>query len=82
MIERPIMLTVDAIIEINGGIVLVERKYPPLGWAIPGAFVDPGESLLEAVKRKALENIAFYHASILKQFFHWRKTSMRPVIDF
>ncbi len=52
--ETP-QLTVDAIIEINGGIVLVERRYPPEGWAIPGGFVDPGESLLEAVKREALE---------------------------
>lgn len=49
-------LTVDSIIEMNnGGIVLVERKYEPAGWAIPGGFVDPGESLLEAVKREALE---------------------------
>lgn len=49
-------LTVDAIIEMeNGGVVLVKRKYPPPGWAIPGGFVDPGESLLEAVKREALE---------------------------
>jgi len=53
--ETP-QVTVDAIIEMeNGGIVLVERKYPPAGWAIPGGFVDPGESLLEAVKREALE---------------------------
>ena len=48
-------LTVDAIIEIQNGIVLIERKYPPSGWAIPGGFVDPGESLLEAVKREAKE---------------------------
>lgn len=49
-------LTVDAIIEMdNGGIVLIERRYSPPGWAIPGGFVDPGESLLEAVKREALE---------------------------
>lgn len=49
-------LTVDAIIEMpDGGIVLVERKYVPEGWAIPGGFVDRGESLLEAVKREALE---------------------------
>ncbi len=49
-------ITVDAIIEMgSGGVVLVERKYPPRGWAIPGGFVDPGESLLEAVKREALE---------------------------
>jgi len=52
--ETP-QITVDAIIEMNDGIVLVERKYPPLGWAIPGGFVDKGESLLEAVKREALE---------------------------
>ena len=52
--ETP-QLTVDAIIEIDGGIVLIERKYPPSGWAIPGGFVDPGESMLEAVKREALE---------------------------
>ncbi len=48
-------LTVDAIIELDNGIVLIERKYPPAGWAIPGGFVDPGESLLEAVKREAKE---------------------------
>jgi 8-oxo-dGTP diphosphatase len=49
-------LTVDAIIETgNGGIVLVERKNFPYGWAIPGGFVDPGESLAEAVRREALE---------------------------
>ncbi len=52
--ETP-QLTVDSIIEIDGGIVLIERKYPPSGWAIPGGFVDPGESMLEAVKREALE---------------------------
>lgn len=48
-------LTVDAIIETGSGIVLIERKYPPGGWAIPGGFVDPGESLVQAVKREALE---------------------------
>ncbi len=52
--ETP-QLTVDSIIEIDGGIVLIERKYPPSGWAIPGGFVDPGESMLQAVKREALE---------------------------
>ena len=48
-------LTVDAIIEIDGGIVLIERKNPPYGWAIPGGFVDYGETVEEAVCREAKE---------------------------
>ena len=47
--------TVDIIIEVNGGIVLIERKNPPLGWAIPGGFVDYGESLEKAAVREAGE---------------------------
>lgn len=55
---RPVtpLLTVDAIIELpDGKIVLIKRKYPPPGWALPGGFVDPGESLAEAVRREAFE---------------------------
>ena len=37
--------TVDIIIETGSGIVLIERKNPPHGWALPGGFVDYGESL-------------------------------------
>jgi ADP-ribose pyrophosphatase YjhB (NUDIX family) len=48
--------TVDIIIEIESkGIVLIKRKNPPYGWAIPGGFVDYGESLEEAVMREAKE---------------------------
>ena len=48
--------TVDIIIEIQGkGIVLIERKNPPYGWASPGGFVDYGESLEEAACREARE---------------------------
>jgi 8-oxo-dGTP diphosphatase len=48
-------VTVDAIIEVAGGLVLVERSNPPLGFALPGGFVDYGESLEEAVTREARE---------------------------
>jgi len=48
-------VTVDAIIEINDGIVLIERSNPPYGWALPGGFVDCGESLETAVCREAKE---------------------------
>ncbi len=47
--------TVDIVIELPGGIVLVERRYPPLGWALPGGFVDYGESLEAAAVREARE---------------------------
>jgi len=47
--------TVDIIIEVEGGIVLVERKNPPHGWALPGGFVDYGESCEAAAVREARE---------------------------
>jgi 8-oxo-dGTP diphosphatase len=47
--------TVDIIIEQEEGIVLIERKNAPHGWAIPGGFVDYGESLEEAAVREAAE---------------------------
>ncbi len=48
--------TVDIIIEFEQkGIILIERANPPQGWAIPGGFVDYGESLEQAAIREALE---------------------------
>lgn len=52
--------TVDIIIKIKrkdgqDGIVLIKRKNPPFGWALPGGFVDYGESLEEAAVREAKE---------------------------
>jgi len=52
--------TVDIIIRMatkggEKGIVLIERKNPPYGWALPGGFVDYGESLEEAAIREAKE---------------------------
>ncbi len=49
------MSTVDAIIEVAGGVVVVVRSNPPFGLALPGGFVDYGESLEEAVRREAME---------------------------
>ncbi|NPA24963.1 MAG: NUDIX hydrolase [Deltaproteobacteria bacterium] len=47
--------TVDIIIAYDGGIVLIERLNPPSGWALPGGFVDYGESLEAAAIREARE---------------------------
>jgi 8-oxo-dGTP diphosphatase len=48
--------TVDTIIEMEGGgIVLIRRKNPPPGWALPGGFIEYGESAEAAAMREARE---------------------------
>jgi ADP-ribose pyrophosphatase YjhB (NUDIX family) len=52
--------TVDVIIELTDQgqpppIVFIQRKNPPLGWALPGGFVDYGERVEEAARREAAE---------------------------
>ena len=47
--------TVDIIIEVEKAIVLIKRKNPPHGWALPGGFVDYGESFETAAIREAEE---------------------------
>ena len=55
------LLAADAIIELvdrpGRPIVLIERKNPPYGWAIPGGFVDVGERLEIAAIREAKEEV-------------------------
>jgi 8-oxo-dGTP diphosphatase len=47
--------TVDILIRINGGVVLIRRKNPPFGWALPGGFMDEGETCEAAAIREAKE---------------------------
>lgn len=57
MPETP-RLTVDIVIRLweqPTMVVLVERRYPPWGWALPGGFVDVGERVEEAARREAFE---------------------------
>ena len=61
------LLTVDIIIEIAAGIVLIERKNPPQGWALPGGFVDYGESLERAAEREAKEETSL-DVKLVEQF--------------
>jgi ADP-ribose pyrophosphatase YjhB (NUDIX family) len=60
--------TVDIIIETrDGGVVLVKRKNPPAGWALPGGFVDYGESLEAAAVREAKEETSL-DVELVRQF--------------
>ena len=60
--------TVDIIIEVDGGIVLIERKNPPHGWAIPGGFLDWGESVEACAIREAKEETGL--TVILQDLFY------------
>ena len=48
-------LTVDVVVEVDGGVVLIERANEPRGWALPGGFVDYGESPEDAARREVDE---------------------------
>src|SRR3970040_128490 len=65
------LLTVDIIIEIaSAHIVLIERKNPPHGWALPGGFVDYGESLETAAVREAKEETSL-DVTLTEQFYNY-----------
>jgi len=49
------LLAVDGIVLCKTGIILVKRKNHPKGWALPGGFVDIGETVENAVKREVFE---------------------------
>lgn len=66
--------TVDIIIECNDGIVLIKRINPPAGWALPGGFVDYGESLEEAAVREAREETGL-NVELLRQFHSYSDPS-------
>jgi 8-oxo-dGTP diphosphatase len=70
--------TVDCIVELSGGrIVLVKRKNPPLGWALPGGFVDRGEALHDACVREVKEETGL-EVTMLEQFFTYSDPARDP----
>ena len=70
--------TVDIIIEIDlMGIVLIKRKNPPYGWAIPGGFVDYGESLEKAAMREAKEETNL-EVNLVRQFHTYSDPKRDP----
>jgi 8-oxo-dGTP diphosphatase len=71
------LLTVDIIIRYKGGIVLIERKNPPSGWALPGGFVEVGESVEDAAVREAKEETSL-DVTLTEQFHVYSKPGRDP----
>ena len=76
-VHRNPVPTVDIIIEIEGGIVLIFRKNHPIGWAIPGGFVDYGESLEDAALREAKEETSL-DVRLIRQMHTYSKPDRDP----
>lgn len=70
-------VTVDIIIEYQDGIVLIERKNFPAGWALPGGFVEIGESLEEAAIREAKEETSL-DIRLIEQFYAYSRPDRDP----
>lgn len=74
--------TVDIIIEVTRadgkpGIILIKRKNPPFGWALPGGFVDYGESCEAAARREAREETSL-EVEIVSQFHTYSDPGRDP----
>ncbi len=69
--------TVDIIIETPEGIVLIKRRNPPYGWALPGGFVDYGETLEEAAVREAKEETGL-DIELIRQFHAYSDPDRDP----
>lgn len=76
MIRTP-LLTVDIIILLNKAVVLIKRKNPPFGWALPGGFVDLGETVEQAAIRETKEETTL-DLYDLKQFHVYSSPSRDP----
>ncbi len=67
MLDRRPGLAVDCIILLDGKVLLIHRRNPPHGWALPGGFVDYGETVEDAVRREMKEETGLVLAD-LRQF--------------
>jgi len=59
--------TADTILNTPKGIVLIDRKNPPFGHALPGGYINYGETAEHAAKRETKEETGM-HAILVRQF--------------
>ncbi|MCX7913773.1 MAG: NUDIX hydrolase [Thermodesulfovibrionales bacterium] len=69
--------TVDIIIEYKEGIILIKRRNPPYGWALPGGFVEYGESLEDCALREAKEETGL-DIELIRQFHTYSEPQRDP----
>lgn len=69
--------TVDIIITYKDGVLLIKRKNPPDGWALPGGFVDYGETLEDAAVREAKEETGL-DVKLIRQFHSYSDPRRDP----
>ena len=62
--QNRVRLSVDAIEEREGQVLLIERRNPPPGWALPGGFVEYGETVEQAVARELQEETGLIAQSV------------------
>ncbi len=70
--------TVDCLIELPGDrLVFILRKHEPIGWALPGGFVDEGEMLHKACEREVMEETGLT-VTLVEQFFTYSDPARDP----
>jgi 8-oxo-dGTP diphosphatase len=77
-------IAVDAIIKTTDNkIVLIERKFEPLGLALPGGFVDYGESCEDAVRREVFEEtgLSFYIERLVGVYSNPKRDPRQHVVS-
>jgi ADP-ribose pyrophosphatase YjhB (NUDIX family) len=65
------------IIESHDGIILIKRRNPPAGWALPGGFVEYGESIESAAMREAREETGM-EVELVRQFHTYSDPARDP----
>lgn len=75
--------TTDVVVVRDGAVLLVRRRWPPLGWALPGGFVEVGERVADAAVREAREEtgLAVRLTALLHVYSDPARDPRRPTLS-